>query len=178
MLLLRLTDDFLKQSPDIDETPQPNEKAAELVERLSRQKARAVVSEFPDALIIGSDQVVALDNHIFGKPGNFDRAYEQLMMCAGRELIFHAGLCVLDARTGNEQFVNVPTRVVFRCFGPEQVQTYLHRDTPWECAGSFRSEGLGVALCSCIESTDPSALIGLPLIELRRMLANAGRELL
>ncbi len=178
MLLSRLTDDFLTRSPDIDETPQADEKAAQLVDRLSRQKARAAMSAFPDALIIGSDQVAALGDRIFGKPGGFERACEQLMMCAGREVIFHAGLCVLDARDGAEQFVNVPTRVVFRSFSAGEAKAYLHRDAPWECAGSFRSESLGIALCSCIESADPSALIGLPLIELRRMLANAGRELL
>lgn len=177
-MLGRLTGDFTVKVSGIDESRMPGESVTALVERLSRGKARFVAGAGDNALVIGADQCAVLDGVIFGKPGGFERAREQLLMCAGREVVFHSGLCVLDARDGGEQFEDVTTRVRFRRLTPRQIENYLRHDEPWECAGSFRAESRAITLCTSIESADPSALQGLPLAALTRMLAHAGIDLL
>lgn len=175
-LLTRLTDHFTVCSPDIDETPHDGEAVANLVERLSREKARVVAQGLNDALVIASDQSAEFDGIIIHKPGNFDNALQQLMMFSGKTLVFHTGLCVLDTRDASEVYQDVLTEVAFRSFTQTQASRYLHQDQPWDCCGSIRSESKGVLLCESIQNDDPSTLMGLPLIVLSKMLERAGIE--
>ncbi len=170
----RLGLDCAVRAPDICETPLENESGARLVERLAKAKADAVAPHYPGALIIGCDECAAADGLLLGKPGDFEGARRQLRECAGKTVVFHSGVCVLDTRSGHRQFKDVPTRVRFRRLDERQIESYLRRDKPYDCAGSFRSESLGVFLCESIESADPSALLGLPLISLAGMLEKAG----
>jgi len=177
-LLQRLTDDFSVRAPNIDETPRDGESIAALVERLSREKARAVGKELDNALVIASDQSAALEGYILHKPGNFDNALQQLMLCCGKTVVFHTGLCLLDTRNQSEIFEDVLTKVVFRNFTQEEASSYLEVDQPWDCCGGIRSDSKGILLCERIDNDDPSTLIGLPLIALAKMLQRSGYKLL
>jgi MAF protein len=173
-LLQRLGLAFETAAPALDESPQSQETPQHLVARLAEAKARALAGRFPAALIIGSDQVAVLAGDILGKPGNHAAAAEQLRRSSGQTVVFHTGLCLYDARRDQAQVAVVPYAVQFRSLSEEEIQAYLHRERPYDCAGSFKSEGLGIALFERLTGDDPNALIGLPLIALCRMLANCG----
>ena len=173
-LLRKLGLPFETLSPDIDEAPHGAESPEGLVLRLAEEKARAVATRHPGALVIGSDQVAVSEGEILGKPGTEERARAQLGRLAGRAVRFHTGLCLLDAGSGCAQTALVTTVVNFRPLSADEIRDYVAREQPVDCAGSFKSEGLGIALFESIEGPDPNALIGLPLIELCRMLRAAG----
>ncbi len=174
-LLNRLQLPFECESPDIDEQRQPDEPAEALVQRLAREKAAAVASHHTDALIIGSDQVAALaDGSILGKPGNRDNAIAQLLRVSGSHVTFLTGLCLLDSRSGQQQVCCEPYQVWFRRLDQASVERYVDKEQPLNCAGSFKSEGLGITLFERFAGDDPNSLIGLPLIQLVSMLKNAG----
>jgi len=177
-LLLRLGLPFDCAAPEVDETPRSDEAPQALVRRLSEEKARAVANRYPNALIIGSDQVAVLDGRIIGKPGDHDRAVAQLRAASGRRVEFLTGLCLLDAATGRAQVEIVPYTVFFRPLSKGLIERYLRSEQPYNCAGSFRSEALGVVLFERLEGDDPNALIGLPLIRLIRMLEEFGVNVL
>ena len=149
-----------------------------MVLRLAEAKARAVAASHRNALVVGSDQVACIDETVLGKPGNRAAAVEQLTRSSGREVVFHTGLCLLNAATGRAQTCCEPFRVHFRSLSPVQIQGYVDRERPFDCAGSFKSEGLGIALFERLEGDDPNALIGLPLIRLVAMLEAEGIDLL
>lgn len=165
-LLARLGLPFAIASPAVDETLLPEEDPAVGALRLSEAKARAVAASYPQALIIGSDQVACLDGRIFGKPGTHAEATRQLRAMRGQRVNFFTGLCLLDARSGKARLRGVPTLVTFRELADEEIEGYLRREQPYNCAGSAKSEGLGIALIARIDGEDPNALIGLPLIAL------------
>ena len=173
-LLSRLRLPFEVVAPEVDETPLAGESPSQTALRLAEMKARAVAARFPDSLIIGSDQVLLLDNEQLGKPGNFENAFLQLQKMQGKVMVFHTALCLLNSRSGNLQLRDVPTTIHMRSLSDTQIESYLHKEQPYDCAGSARSEGLGIALIARYETTDPNALIGLPLIALTEMLANEG----
>ncbi|CDH43374.1 MAG: septum formation inhibitor Maf [Candidatus Competibacteraceae bacterium] len=173
-LLARLGLPFTVQASDADESRLPGEDATTLVARLAKRKAQAVARYDSTALIIGSDQTAVLDDEIIGKPGNHERAVAQLLRASGRTVIFYTGLCLLDHASQRCQVVVEPFRVVFRPLTSAMIENYLRREQPYNCAGSFKSEGLGIALFERLEGDDPSSLIGLPLIQLTRMLEAAG----
>ena len=177
-LLARLGLPFTVQAPDANETPHPGEDAPTLVARLATDKALAVARDHPEALIVGSDQAAVLDDEIIGKPGDHERAAAQLRRASGRTMTFYTGLCLLDSASGRQQVTVEPFRVVFRTLTESQIEDYLRREQPYHCAGSFKSEGLGIALFERLEGDDPSSLIGLPLIRLTRMLEAAGMAVL
>jgi len=172
-LLARLGVRFETASPDVDETRRENEPATTLVRRLSEAKARAIGASQP-GLIIGSDQVATLGETVLGKPGSHERAMEQLRQLSGNAVTFQTGLCLLDSENDTQQLDVVPFTVHFRKLDEAQIDRYLRHDQPYNCAGSFKSEGLGITLFERMEGDDPSALIGLPLIRLTAMLENAG----
>lgn len=177
-LLNRLQIPFIVAKPNVDETALTDEIPEHTALRLSEAKARAVVKQHPDALIIGSDQVASLDGQAFGKPGNHERAVHQLKMMRGRTVSFFTGLCLFNARTGVIHRRGVPTLVTFRMFSDTEIGNYLIRERPYDCAGSARSEGLGIALITKMEGEDPNALIGLPLIALCELLRQEGVNVL
>ncbi|MBT8122577.1 MAG: septum formation inhibitor Maf [Gammaproteobacteria bacterium] len=172
-LLDRLGLDYTSVSPDIDESALPGEAPERLVARLAEQKARAI-GAIHNGLIIGSDQVACIDNAILGKPGNHSTAVAQLSRLSGRQVTFFTGLCLLDSSTHKAQIDMVPFTVQFRKLDSEQVERYLRKEQPYNCAGSFKSEGYGITLFEKMTGDDPTALIGLPLIRLTSMLAKAG----
>jgi MAF protein len=176
-LLSRLALPFECRSPDIDESARPDEAPGALVERLAEAKARALAAEFPRALIIGSDQVAVLGDHIMGKPGTHDNAVEQLARCSGRTVTFYTGLCLLDTGDETVQRDCILFEVRFRTLNNAQIRRYLAHDKPYNSAGSFKAEGLGVSLFESMHGEDPTALIGLPLIRLTAMLNEAGVEI-
>lgn len=169
-LLERLGLPFETAAPEIDESRLPGESPTALVQRLAEQKAAAVAREFPDTLIIGSDQVACLDGQVLGKPGGHQAAVEQLRMASGRRVEFLTGLCLKNSATGRNQVACEPFRVYFRTLSDQQIEHYLQRERPYQCAGSFKSEALGIALFARLEGDDPNSLIGLPLIRLIAML--------
>ncbi|MBL8258999.1 MAG: septum formation inhibitor Maf [Candidatus Competibacteraceae bacterium] len=173
-LLARLGLPFAARPPEVDESPLPGEAAPALVARLAELKARSVAAREPDALVIGSDQVAVLDGEIVGKPGDHPRAVAQLRRASGRTVVFHTGLCLLDSASGARQVAVERFGVAFRSLTPEMIERYLLREQPYQCAGSFKSEGLGIALFERLDGDDPTSLIGLPLIRLTRMLEAAG----
>ncbi len=173
-LLARLRLPFSCSSPDIDESHRPGESAIELVKRLSRQKAEALATRNPDHLIIGSDQVAALNGRIIGKPHTFDKARQQLLDASGASVTFLTGLTLLNSQTGHYQTDCVPFTVHMRTLTPEQVERYLLAEEPYDCAGSFKAEGLGVSLFRRTEGDDATSLVGLPLIRLVDMLLAQG----
>ncbi len=173
-LLKRLCLPFTAVSPDIDESPLPGEIPPATALRLAEQKARALASRFPNALIIGSDQVAELKGLAIGKPGDHATAIQQLTAASGNILFFHTALCLLDAGSGKAQTKIATNEVKFRTLNREQIERYLAAEQPYDCAGSAKSEGLGIALLDYIRGDDPNALIGLPLIELTTMLMQAG----
>ena len=172
-LLQRLAIPFVTAAPDVDETPLANETATALVKRLSESKARAIAASHP-GLVIGSDQVATTGNNILGKPGSHERAFEQLRDLSGQRVTFQTGLCLLNTVTDEALMDVIPFIVKFRQLDDGQIERYLQQDRPYHCAGSFKSEGLGIALFEYMEGTDPTALIGLPLIRLTGMLSQAG----
>lgn len=173
-LLGRLGLEFSTCSPDVDEQRRPNELPRDLVLRLSEAKARAGAEQLGTGLYIGSDQVAVVDDEILGKPGNFANACAQLTRLSGRQVHFLTGLCLYNSVTQGLQLDVVPYTVVFRELSAAQIEDYVRREAPFNCAGSFKSEGLGVALFAAQEGTDPTALVGLPLIRLVSMLDNEG----
>lgn len=181
-LLERLRIPFTTTAPDIDETPQPGETPEATALRLAEAKARAVAAALPAhagrTLVIGSDQVATFDGRQIGKPGTHERALAQLQSMRGREVLFHSALSLLDTATSRTDTVDIVTKVRFRDLPDAALDAYLRAETPYDCAGSAKSEGLGIALLEAIESDDPTALIGLPLIALTRMLLAAGFPLL
>ncbi|BDC37557.1 Maf-like protein [Paraburkholderia terrae] len=180
-LLERLRIPFDVAVPAIDEMPLAGESPEATALRLAQAKARAVASGLTageQALVIGSDQVATYDGHQIGKPGTHEKALAQLQGMRGREVLFHSALCLFDSRSGDAQTVDVVTRVRFRDLPDAALDAYLRAETPYDCAGSAKAEGLGIALLDAIESDDPTALIGLPLIALTRMLLAAGYPLL
>jgi septum formation protein len=177
-LLSRLALPFEAVSPDVDETPQPGEAPAQLALRLALAKARAVATNFPRAVVIGSDQVADLHGQPLGKPGNHERAVAQLRQMRGQTVIFQTAVAVVCAETGFEQAELAAVKVQFRDLGDEDIENYLRTEQPYDCAGSAKSEGLGICLLDAIHSDDPTALIGLPLIRTCRMLQAAGISLL
>lgn len=177
-LLEQLQLKFSCARPEADETPIPGESVEQMVVRLSELKARAVAKDYPDALIIGSDQSAELDGVILTKPGNHENAFKQLKAASGKHITFHTGLCLYNSKTGNVQTSCVPFTVVFRELNDKLIEQYLEKEQPYNCVGSFKSEGLGIALFERFEGDDPNALIGLPLIELNYFLHNEGFEIL
>ena len=176
-LLSRLRLPFDVIVPAIDETPLAGEAPEATALRLAREKARAVAKTTPDALIIGSDQVATLDGAQIGKPGNHQNALKQLQKMRGRRVIFHTALCLWDSRNNHAsaaQLVNIQTFVTFRDLSDAELDAYLHIEQPYDCAGSAKNEGLGIAILERIDSSDPTALTGLPLIALSDMLRQAG----
>jgi septum formation protein len=172
MLLDRLRVPYAVAVPAVDEAPLPGELPEATARRLAEMKARAVAADFPNAVVIGSDQVASLDGKAIGKPGTHDAALAQLMEMRGRSAVFHTALCVLDSRGAHVECV--PTTVRFRRYSEAQAAKYLATDQPYDCAGSAKIESLGIALVSEVVSADPTALIGLPLVALVTMLENAG----
>jgi len=173
-LLNRLGISFTVSAPDIDEQSLPNETPTELVSRLAFEKAEAVGVHHPNALIIGSDQVACINQQILGKPGNRENAIVQLMAASGKRVTFYTGLCLLNTSNGQQQITCETFHVHFRNLGRNQIERYLDQEEPYNCAGSFKSEGLGIALFERLEGDDPNTLIGLPLIRLVSMLQNEG----
>jgi septum formation protein len=177
-LRARLQLDFDVQPPDVDETPLPGESPRALAERLALEKAMAVARRFPEAVVIGSDQVADLAGEPLGKPGDHARATAQLRRMRGQTLVFQTAVAVVCQATGFTQRALAPVRVVFRNFSDAVIEAYLRAEQPYDCAGSAKSEGLGIALLEAIDSDDPTALVGLPLIRTANMLRAAGVDLL
>jgi len=177
-LLGRLRLPFEVQSPEVDETPLAGEAPRALAERLALAKAQAVARRFPEAVVIGSDQVADLAGEPLGKPGDHARATAQLRRMRGQTLVFQTAVAVVCQASGFVECDLAPVRVVFRALSDEAIEAYLLAEEPYDCAGSAKSEGLGIALLDSIDSDDPTALVGLPLIRTARMLRAAGIDLL
>ncbi|SAL36023.1 Maf-like protein [Caballeronia humi] len=177
-LLERLRIPFDVIAPHIDETPLDGETPEATAVRLSIAKARAAAAKAPGALVIGSDQVATFDGRQIGKPGTHTKAVTQLQAMRGRSVDFHSALCLFDSRTDDVQSADIVTRVQFRDLSDAEIEAYVRAETPYDVAGSAKSEGLGITLLEAIDSSDPTALVGLPLIELSRMLRRAGFPLL
>lgn len=173
-LLTRLGLTFECMAPGTDETPQADEPPAALVMRLAEAKATAVAQRYPESLVIGADQVAELGEKILGKPGNHARAVQQLTAQSGRAVTFHTAVCVRLAAAGRQIAHLDTTRVYFRRLSAQEIERYLRAEQPYDCAGSFKSESLGISLFERIESQDPTALMGLPLIALCRFLRELG----
>lgn len=173
-LLERLGLRFTTAAPAVDERRRPGESPQVLVLRLAEAKARAIAPTHPNALVIGSDQVACLDDEVLGKPGDRAAAIAQLERASGRILVFQTGLCLLDTTSGRAQTLVEPFRVHLRKLDRRQIEGYLDREQPFDCAGSFKSEGLGIALFERLEGDDPNTLIGLPLIRLVSLLESEG----
>ena len=177
-LLARLRIPFETAAPDVDETPHINESPKNLALRLALAKARAVALKHPDAVVIGSDQVADLDGTPLGKPGNHTNAILQLQRMRGKTVVFQTALSVVCIATGYERTDLAEVKVKFRDLSDAEIETYLRAEEPYDCAGSAKSEGLGIALLDAIDNDDPTALIGLPLIRTCQMLREAGVKLL
>lgn len=174
MLLERLQLPFVIARPDVDETPLPAESPPETANRLALAKGRVVADRFDHALIIGSDQVAHMGNELFGKPGTADRAIAQLQRMRGKTVIFHTAVAVINTANNNVQTLSVPTQVRFRPLSDAEIIRYVEREQPLDCAGAAKSEALGITLLDALSGDDPTALIGLPLIALSRMLRAEG----
>ena len=177
-LLARLRIPFEVAAPEVDETPQPDETPQQLACRLAMGKARAVAARFPAAVVIGSDQVADLAGQPLGKPGTHERAVAQLRQMRGQTVVFQTAVAVVCQAAGFAQMDLAQVKVVFRDFSDAEIEAYLLAETPYDCAGSAKSEGLGIALLERIDSDDPTALVGLPLMRTCRMLKAAGIRLL
>ncbi len=177
-LLNRLQVPFSTLAPELDETPLSGETAVETATRLAEAKARAAGTHFPDALIIGSDQVATLDGEQLGKPHTHENATLQLRRMRGRKVVFNTALCLYNSKTGRVQNRLVPFTVSFRDLSDAQIEHYLAKEQPYNCAGSAKSEGLGIALIARMEGDDPNALIGLPLIALIDMFNNENFQII
>src|ERR1017187_6308249 len=177
-LLSRLGLPFEVASPGVDEIPLPNEAPQNTARRLAEAKARAVAARFPQAILIGSDQVAVLDGMTLGKPGNHANAVRQLKAVRGKEVVFHTALCLCNAASGRAETRVVPYYVRFREYSDTQIERYLLREQPYDCSGSARCECLGIVLIAQMRGNDPNALIGLPLIALTEILAAQGVSVL
>ncbi|TAM42633.1 MAG: septum formation inhibitor Maf [Burkholderiaceae bacterium] len=177
-LLQRLQIPFEVAAPQVDETPRPGEAPADLARRLALAKAQAVARQFPRAVVIGSDQVADLDGEPLGKPGTHARATLQLRQMRARTVIFQTAVAVVCLDSGFSQLELAPVKVKFRDLSDREIEAYLQAEQPFDCAGSAKSEGLGIALLDAIESDDPTALVGLPLIRTCRMIRAAGVKVL
>ena len=177
-LMERLNIAFQVAAPDVDETPLSHEAPRALAERLALAKAKAVASQYPQAIVIGSDQVADLNGQSLGKPGTHDKAVAQLRLMRGQTVIFQTAVAVVCLETGFDQRSLAAVRVKFRDLTDEEIENYLRIEQPYDCAGSAKSEGLGIALLESIDSDDPTALVGLPLIRTCQMIRAAGIELL
>lgn len=175
-LLERLRLPFDVARPEVDETPQPGETPRDLALRLALEKARAVAVKHPSAVVIGADQVADLAGEPIGKPGTHERAVAQLTRMSGREVVFQTALAVVRRDTGFERALIAPVRVRFRRLSAAEIERYLRLEEPYDCAGSAKSETLGIALLDAIESDDPTALVGLPLIRTAQLLREAGLD--
>ncbi|WP_455813187.1 Maf family protein [Pseudomonas graminis] len=173
-LFAKLELPFITAAPEVDETPLPDEDATELVVRLATAKAQALVEDYPEHLIIGSDQVCVVGGKIFGKPHTEARAQEQLRAASGHSVVFYTGLALYDSRNASLQVLCEPFSVDFRTLSDAEIAAYVSKEQPLNCAGSFKSEGLGIALFNRLSGRDPNTLVGLPLIALCEMLRNAG----
>jgi septum formation protein len=176
-LLGRLGIPFATAAPDVDETPRDGEAPSATALRLAREKAEALAPDFPDALIVGGDQVAELDRRPLGKPLTHANAVRQLRLCSGRTVEFHTGLCLLDAANRTAQAAVARNRVRFRKLDDDEIDRYLRREQPYDCAGSAKADAFGIVLIEALEGDDPNALIGLPLILLAGMLRRAGVKL-
>ncbi|WP_281557100.1 nucleoside triphosphate pyrophosphatase [Thalassomonas sp. RHCl1] len=177
-ILAKLNLPFECGKPDIDETAGADESPQALVERLAGEKARAVAAQFPDALIIGSDQVAVCDGQILGKPHTFENGVKQLSQFSNKAVTFYTGLALYNSSTGQTETRVVPFTVHFNPLSQQDIENYLHAERPYNCAGSFKSEGLGICLFKKLEGEDPNTLIGLPLIQLVTMLKTQGLDVL
>ena len=177
-LLERLKTPFEVIAPDVDETPRSGETPSAMVERLSIEKAQKIAGGRPGTLVIGSDQVAVYNGAIVGKPHSHDKAVEQLRSASGNAVTLYTGLALINADTKRVQHEVIPYRVTFRTLSDAQIESYLRKEQPYSCAGSVRSEGLGIALLEKFEGDDPNTLIGLPLIRLVRMLENEGLKII
>jgi septum formation protein len=177
-LLARLRIPFGVESPHVDETPLPGEPPCALAQRLALAKAQAVAQRFPDCVVIGSDQVADLDGLALGKPGTHERAVAQLRQMRGKTVIFQTAVAVVCLQSGFCQQSLAAVKVTFRALEDDEIETYLRLEQPYDCAGSAKSEGLGIALLQSIDNDDPTALVGLPLIRTSQMLRAAGIPLL
>ncbi|MFT6310143.1 MAG: MAF protein [Porticoccus sp.] len=173
-LLSKLNFSFVTDSPDIDETALIGEAPTALVERLATEKTTAIISRHPAALIIGSDQVASVNGTILSKPGSFDKAFAQLQQCSANTVTYYTGLCLLNAATNNSQVHTERYQLNFRTLTDQEISNYLQLEQPYDCAGSIKSEGLAVSLFQSHHGRDPNALIGLPLIQLLKMLRTEG----
>lgn len=173
-LLQRLQLPFTSVAPEVDETPLAGELPQTTALRLAQEKARKVAADHPHALIIGCDQVATLDDMQLGKPYTHDNAVKQLRMMRGRTVTFHSALCLYNSASGHMQAEVIPYEVGFRNLSDAEIENYLFKEQPYHCAGSAKSEGLGIALIEWMRGSDPNALIGLPLIALVNMLKNEG----
>lgn len=173
-LMDRLQTPYISISPDIDESPKENETTKELVLRLAKEKAEAVAEQFPNSLIIGCDQTAECEGKQLNKPHYFEAAVEQLKSVSGKKVQFITGLCVLNTSTGHMQLHNEITDTYFKNLTQSQIENYLHKEQPYECCGSIKSEGLGITLVEKIISNDPTSLVGMPMIALVKMLENEG----
>lgn len=176
-LLVRLRIPFETARPELDESALPGERPEATARRLAVAKARAIAIRYPGSLIIGSDQVACVGDRVFGKPGTHDAAIDQLQILRGQTAVFHTALCLLDASSERTRVRSIPTEVRFRMLSDAEILRYLEREQPYDCAGSAKSEGLGISLLEYIRGDDPNALIGLPLIALCEMLRAEGIEL-
>ncbi|WP_199226429.1 Maf family nucleotide pyrophosphatase [Limnohabitans sp. 2KL-1] len=177
-LLERLRLPFSVSAPDVEETPAPGESPRDLALRLALAKAKAVAAKHPDAVVIGSDQVADLGGQPLGKPGEHARAVQQLRQMRGQTVIFQTALAVVCLASGFEAVDLAEVKVVFRDLSDDEIENYLQAEKPYDCAGSAKSEGLGIALLESIDNDDPTALVGLPLIRTARLLRQAGVKLL
>lgn len=177
-LLSKLTSQFQAIKPQVDETPLAGESATQLVSRLALAKAQAVAADLHSGLVIGSDQVAVFDNTIIGKPHTVANACAQLTRFSGQRVTFLTGLALINAHSGNRQLVVEPFYVQFRSLSAAEISAYVEKEQPLDCAGSFKSEGLGISLFSKLSGDDPNSLIGLPLIRLNQMLLNEGVNVL
>jgi MAF protein len=178
IILEKLNLAFECAKPNVDETALIDETAIELVERLAIEKAKAVARQFPNALIIGSDQVALSEGKILGKPHNFENGFKQLTSFSGKAVEFHTGLCVFDSSTGKSLSLVELFTVYFKKLSTQEITAYLNVEQPYNCAGSFKSEGLGICLFEKLEGDDPNTLIGLPLIKLISLLKAQGLDVL
>lgn len=177
-MLARLRLAFEVAAPDVDETPQAAETPQQLACRLALAKARSVAARFPSCVVIGSDQVADLDGQALGKPGNHERATSQLQQMRGKTVIFQTAVAVVCRDSGFEELDLAQVKVKFRELTDAEIEAYLQAETPYDCTGSAKSEGLGIALLESIDNDDPSALVGLPLIRTCRMIRAAGVKVL
>ena len=173
-LLQRLAITFETCNPDIDETPLDGETAPALVKRLSIAKAQAGAAKISAAWVIGSDQIAVVDGRLLGKPGNPETARSQLSFCSAKTVKFHTGTCLLSTKTGQYTYIETPTIVQVRRLTSQEISRYVEFEKPFDCAGSFHAESLGISLFEQVKSDDPSAVLGLPLIKLCELLRNAG----